>query len=217
MPIDIFDFWKKVKPTDRIHPDDKAVFARLGTKGHGFHLRTSPGCFMGPLRTAPVVLLYLSPGRGPAKNKRVSRAEIEWHKKNRSGRAPLISEKQHAGAFRWWTSRTKCFGKSPEELSTKVAVLNIGAYGSETFNDYGLLAALPSSRVALDWAQSVLFPKAEDGERVVICLRSAEYWGLRRGCQYGTGLFTPNVNRGGHMLKDNMRAKVISAVQKVLR
>jgi hypothetical protein len=93
---------------------------------------------------------------------------------------------------------------APEALCTKVAVLNIGAYHSKTFTDHGLLAALPSSRMTLDWAQSVLFPQAEEGKRAVICLRAAEFWGLERGRRYGEGLFVPNVNRSGYMHNDNL-------------
>jgi len=44
-------------------------------------------------------------------------------------------------------------------------VLNIGAYHSTAFADYQLLAALPSCRVSLDWAQGVLFPQAVKGDR----------------------------------------------------
>jgi hypothetical protein len=34
---------------------------------------------------------------------------------------------------------------------------------------YASLLALPSSRVSMEWAQSVLFPQAEAGRRIVIC------------------------------------------------
>ncbi len=65
MPTDIFDFWSQIGPKDRCHPADKEVFRRLGKEGHGFNLRGLPACYMGPLKSAPIVLLYLSPGRGP--------------------------------------------------------------------------------------------------------------------------------------------------------
>ena len=54
---------------------------------------------------------------------------------------------------------------------------------------------------------NVLFPQAEAGERVVICMRSAAYWGLETGRSYGKGLFAPHVTRSGHLRKnrDNRR------------
>jgi hypothetical protein len=59
---DIFKFWSRIERGAFIHPADKEVFARIDAKRHGFELNCLPGCFGGPLKTAPVVLLYLSPG-----------------------------------------------------------------------------------------------------------------------------------------------------------
>lgn len=211
MVIDIFDFWSHVAPDAHEHPDDRAVLDRVPK--HGFNLKLLPGCFMGPLRTAPVVLLFLSPGQSD--DDEPTPALKIWHAENRAGNEPLISAETHKSAHHWWTQRTKCFGESQEVISRNVAVLNIGAYHSKDFTDHGLLAALPSSRVALDWAQSVLFPQAEAGERVVICLRAARYWGLESGQLYKGGLFAPKVTRGGHMLKSDS-GPVISAVRRTL-
>jgi hypothetical protein len=58
----------------------------------------------------------------------------------------------------------------------KIAFLNVDAYHSEKFGDWHMLTALPSSRMALDWAQFELFGQAEEGKRVVVCLRSAQLW-----------------------------------------
>jgi hypothetical protein len=80
----------------------------------------------------------------------------------------------------WMASRTKSFG-SYEVVKDKIALFNIGAYHSKDVKSYAALTAIPSSRVSLDWAQSTLFPSAERGERVVICMRSASYWGLETG------------------------------------
>lgn len=46
---------------ETIHPLDRPVFSRLNDS-HGFDLRCLPANFGGKLRTAPIVLLYLSPG-----------------------------------------------------------------------------------------------------------------------------------------------------------
>jgi hypothetical protein len=88
-------------------------------------------------------------------------------------------------------SRTKNFGDY-ETVKNKIALLNIGAYHSADVRSFGSLLALPSSRVSLGWAQEVLFPDAEAGKRVVICMRSASCWGLERGRKYGKSLFAPD-------------------------
>src|SRR4051812_41470558 len=61
MASDLFKFWQQIGPADFIHPADAPTFRRL--KGqHGFNLDCLPLSFSGRLKTAPVVLLYLSPG-----------------------------------------------------------------------------------------------------------------------------------------------------------
>ncbi len=209
--MDIFEFWSSVHPKARMHPADEAVFKRVPK--HGFNLDALPGCFMGPLRTAPVVLLFLSPGLDEGDTP--TPALIEWNRRTRLGTEPLVSASVQAPTYRWWTKRTRFLGYDPEVLADKVAVLNIGAYHSRTFGDHGLLAALPSSRVSLDWTQSVLFPAAERGERAVICLRAAKYWGLEVGANYAGTLFAPQVTRGGHV-HVKKRQRIVSAVQRLL-
>ena len=211
MGTDIFHFWEQIAPDARTHPADDSVLGRMPS--HGFEVEHAlPGCFMGPLRTAPIVLLFLSPGLDDGDMP--TPALINWHVRNRSGLEPLISKEVHAPAYRWWTQRSQFLGTA-DELADKLAVLNIGAYHSKTFNDHGLLAALPSSRASLDWAQNVLFPDAESGKRVVICLRAAKYWGLESGVKYPGTLFAPKVTRGGHTLKEG-RDEIVAAVQKIL-
>ena len=208
---DIFEFWRAIPPDAHVHPSDEAIFDRVPR--HGFDLSLLPGCFMGPLRSAPVVLLFLSPGRGD--DDQPDPDLIDWHVRTRNGREPLVSASTHAGAYKWWTERTALFGE-PRELAGKVAILNIGAYHSKAFMDHGLLAALPSSRISLGWAQGTLFPSAERGEKVVICLRAARYWGLQAGkSDYAGTLFAPNVTRSGHMHKVE-RDRIVAAVRHVL-
>jgi len=214
MATDIFDFWSEVGPKDRVHPRDYRILSRVE---HGFDLRCLPGCFAGPLKTAPVVLLYLSPGFDDkdlvdATSKEGQRRYSE----TRKGLQPLPGPDEHYAAWRWWKARTGCFGEW-DELKSCIAILNIGAYHSRTFADAPLLAGLPSSRASLDWAQCVLFPQAEAGERVVVCLRTARFWGLAEGKKYGRALFAPKVTRGGHMLHDGtMRENVVAAVRKAI-
>jgi hypothetical protein len=118
--------------------------------------------------------------------------------------------------FKWLFSKTKCFGIDWKELWPHLAVLNICAYHSKRVKDTPLLAALPSCRVSIGWAQDVLFPQAEAGERVVICLRSAQFWGLKQGTQYGHSLCAPLATIGGYMKHSPMRERIIEAVKSVI-
>jgi hypothetical protein len=222
MTENIFRFWAKIKRHEKIHPADRDVFDRVGRRGHGLDLRCLPGCFGGPLRNAPVVLLFLSPGFGPQdlKDARTSQGQARYAEQ-RKGYLKLRARTEHPDGHKWLVSKTKAFGIEFEKLRRKIAVLNIGAYHSKEFKDYPLLAALPSSRVSLEWAQNKLFPQAIRGERVVICLRAAHFWGLAEGKTYGRSLFAPSVTRGGHMRKktrkqNKMRENICRAVQKAI-
>ncbi len=196
-----------------IHPADAHVFRRLG-QNHSFKLDCRPGPYGGPLKDAKVVLLFLSPGldAGDAVHG-ASPAGKKYYVDQRSGVAKLPSTTQHEAAQRWLAKVIKQFGLNYEEARSTVATLNIGAYKSTSFPDWHMLAALPSSRASLDWAQSVLFPQAEQGERVVVCLRSADYWGLGIGEPIGASLFRPQCTRGGFMYRDEMRDRISAAVR----
>jgi len=214
---DIFEFWSQIGPGDFVHPADKVAFERLGENSHGFKLRCLPGHFMGPLRTAAVVMLYMSPGYNE-KDEEFAKSEkgLEWHSRQRSGLANLPTDKSDPSS-KWWIERTDCFKAEVELRARNIAILNIGAYHSKEMKDVELLAALPSSRVSLDWAQEILFPQAESGERVVICARATKFWGLSQGHDYPGTLFAPPIVRGGHMKHGEYRARVIAAVQSALR
>jgi hypothetical protein len=207
---DIFEFWSRIKRGERIHPADKEVFRRIDAERHGFQLDCLPGCFAGPLKTAPIVLLYLSPGHSEATtNDAKTKTGKDHHFRTYRGDEPL----RDAGPGRKWVeSRTKNFG-SYESIKRNLAFLNIGAYHSKDVKDYASLLALPSSRVSLAWAQETLFPQAEAGERIVVCMRSAAYWGLETGRKYRGTLFAPSVNRGGHLLNGPDKTKIIDLVK----
>lgn len=220
MSTDIFDFWADVPGDARVHPADQPVLDRYGTldaPGHSLNLRCLPAPFGGPLRTARVVLLFLNPGLSPQDLEESDTPAAHTHYRlKREGFALLDGPDEHQAAWKWWSSRTKRFGDW-RELRDRVAFLNIVPYHSTDFDDAPLLSALPSSRMSIAWAQSILFPQAERGERVVVCLRSAQTWGLGRGMKHGEGLFAPATGRGGHMLQQDekliMRDEVVAAVR----
>jgi len=166
------------------------------------------------LRTAPIVLLFLNPGFVDFDLEHAqSIGGQDFYFRQRSGNSELPSKDEHPFAHKWWASRIKHLGVDETKASKNVAIVNISPYKSKGFSDYHMLAALPSSRACLNWAQSELFPSAKSKQRVVICLRSAAYWGL--GCASETGfLFIPEVNRGGFMSR-NMRPAIQKAISSV--
>jgi hypothetical protein len=214
MTDDIFRFWAQVGPRDRIHPLDRPVFDRVR---HNFNLECLPGCFAGPLRTARLVLLYLSPGISEFDLADAeSQVGQDRYMRQRSGDAPLPDRHDYPSAWDWWQSRLSVLGDL-ENLRSSIAFLNICAYHSKEFKDWPLLAALPSSRAALEWAQTALFREAIDGSRVVICLRAARYWGLsERDEPYGSCLFAPPVTRSGYMKKGSARERIIALAKERL-
>jgi hypothetical protein len=203
--VDIFEFWSKIGRGEKIHPADRSAFARMDAKRHGFRLDCLPAAFGGRLRDAPIVLLYLSPG--------FSQADLAAAKTN-EGKDFYVRRWQgyEPAATSWTRSPTKNFGDW-EIVRQKVAVLNIGAYHSTNVRSYASLLALPSSRVSMEWAQGVLFPEAEAGRRIVICMRSAPYWGLDPGRRYGKCLFAPRVNRSRYLIKDDDNQRLIKLVR----
>ena len=194
MTTDIFEFWSKIGRGQRIHPEDKRVFDRMDPERHGFQLDCLPGCFSGPLKTAKVVLLYLSPGYEDGEEKQADDEET----KDRYARRWTGNDELHS--HHWFMKRTRRFGDF-NILKREMAILNIGAYHSKDVQSYASMLALPSSRVTLDWAQNVLFDEAEKQKRIVICMRSAAYWGLETGKKYNGDLYAPMTVRSGHLLK----------------
>ena len=216
MKRDIFEFWSRIPDEACVHPADQAVLNRVP---HRFQTDCPPISFFGPLRTAPVVLLFLSPGHYPDFDGQhgCSKVGQAYYRSQRDGRGKLPSPDDHGPAHDWWTGIVNQFGVEPRSVVDQIAIFNIGAYHSSSFHDWHMLTALPSSRVALDWAQFVLFPEAEAGKRTVVCLRSARLWGLEKDECHGKALFAPLCTPGGKMHHGPMREQVIKAVRRALR
>ena len=219
--VSIFDYWAGVPGDARMHPDDKDVLAR---SDHGFELNCLPSNIDGKLKDAPLVLLFVNPGMDDADLKEADDPIAqEKYRGMRSGTRALRGEDDASRAYKWLAPLTKEFGPW-EDVQQKAAVLNIAAYHSKAFKSPHMLAALPSCRVCLDWAQTVLFPEAVAGERVVICLRAARFWGLRHQeaqrsqevRKFGTSLFAPLTLRNGQMREPAERAAVVAAARRAL-
>jgi hypothetical protein len=209
LSADIFEFWSQISRGENVHPADRKVFERMDPHKHGFRLDCLPSSFGGRLRDAPIVLLYLSPGFGKQDKVDAQKDEgKDYYVRRWKGYEPIRDIEGN-----WMWSRTRIFGDY-KAVRDKIALLNIGAYHSANVRSFASLLALPSSRVSLGWAQDVLFPEAEAGKRIVICMRSASYWGLEQGRKYkGTLLFAPKVNRGGYLHKNDENRRLVELVR----
>jgi len=116
----IFDFWNEAGAANKIHPRDAAVLSRVK---HGFDTECFPMPFMGPLKSAPVVLLFLNAGFC-AKDAEDGKTEDgrSRYVKLLEGLQPLPAPEEHEPAWRWWSRRTRDFGKW-RQLRDKVAIL----------------------------------------------------------------------------------------------
>jgi hypothetical protein len=207
---DIFQFWDSYSPPHWLHPEDRVV---LAWAQHGFNKRCLPTPFTGPLREALVTLLYLNPALSDSDNFEFESATGRLQRL--SGWEPLPGPDEHPEGWKFWSNRTKIFGDW-KQLRSKVAILQLCPYHSKSFDEWSLLPVLRSSRAAIEWANDVLFPQAEDGDRIVICLRSHKYWGLKRGQRYKQGLFAPATTMNGYIEKTEMRGTIINAVREIL-
>lgn len=206
----LIEFWRDVPGDATWHPADYDVLHRVN---HGFQLDCLPGPFNGRLKTAPIVLLALSPGYLPSDSVYAASAEgQDYYARSRNGDCDLPSAAEHEGSQGWSKRIIKQFGVDYDDARSKIAFVNMGAYKSKNFNDWPMLSALPSCRAALSWAQSDLFPQAEAGDRIVICLRSAKYWGLHEGV-FGESLFVPKFTRGGIMCHGPLRDHIVDRVR----
>jgi hypothetical protein len=135
-----------------------------------------------------------------------------------TGDAPLPAWKGNPAGRRWTEKRLGQFGLGYEGAASKVAFINLIAYRSrEGSKDIHMVDRLPSSRIVLDWARDTLFPEAEAGKRVVVCLYSARKWGLDPDRpQRGQALFAPKCNRQAFMHHGAMREKIGAAVRRAV-
>ena len=183
-----------------------------------FKLECLPGPFKGPLKTAKVVILALSAGYNQLYDPKHVRSTLgqDYRFRSRTGEYALPSADDHDSSANWSARIIRRFKLDYEAVRSKIAFLNIAPYKSKKFNDWPMLSALPSSRVALEFAQSSLFPEAQAGKKVVVCVRSARHWGLQRGYREGM-LFAPVCGQGGIMNLGDERDHIIEAVQNAVR
>ena len=210
---DIFDFWAEVPGHTRVHPADQKV---LNRSNHGFNLDCLPSNIDGKLKNARLVLLFVNPGMDHVDSEEAKTHEAQdKYVAMRSGTRPLRGPEDRTRAYKFTRAHTHSYGPW-DVIRENVAVLNIAAYHSKQFKSEHMLAALPSSRVCVEWVQRVLFPQAESGERVVLCLRAARFWGLGKLGRYGEGLFAPKTIYG-FLPKGPERNTIIDVVRRKLQ
>jgi hypothetical protein len=210
---DFLQFWAEAIPSLQVHPADAVM---LESNRHKFALDTLVGPFMGPVCTAPVVLLALNPGLvGGEEQAEANILEVrEQMAHNLGGEAPLPTFKTNPAGRKWTEGRLAQFAVRYEPAASKVAFVNLMPYRSRNgSDDISLSEHLKSCRQVKAWARDTLFPEAEAGRRVVVCLRSARLWGLEPGNQRGISLFAPKVTRGGFMHHNAMREAIGLAVR----
>ena len=213
---DFLQFWTKAIPNLHVHPDDAAELER---NHHALALDTLVGPFMGPVRTAPVVLLTLNPGfsTGEAREAAQIPAARESMANNLGGDAPLPAWVGNPSGREWTTRRLRQFGLGYEDAEARIAFINLIPYRSrEGAKDMRMADRLESSRMVRAWARDTLFPEAVAGERVVVCLRSAKQWGLVPDTKRGAALFAPKVTRGAFMEHVPMREEIGVAVRRAV-
>jgi len=123
--VDIFEFWSRIKRDEHIDPADKDVFGRMNPEKRGFELDCLPACFAGRLKTATVVLLYLSPGHDQAISDDAKAEETkDYYFRRYRGDEPF----RDTGLGKSWIeSRTKIFADYAT-IKKHFALFNIGAY-----------------------------------------------------------------------------------------
>jgi hypothetical protein len=219
---EFLQFWAKAIPSLQVHPDD--VYALNGNR-HTFELDALVGPWMGPLRTAPVVILTTN---GKTNPNGVERYEAtipsarEEMARNLQGHAPLPSFATNPGGRKWTAEKLAQFDNlSYEDAAPKVAFVNLMPYRSRDGRDKHMVKLLPSCRLLKAWARDTLFREAEAGKCVVVCLRAARDWGLMRGTQRGQSLFAPKTTPSAFMYYTEMcdmemRNRVVIAVRRAL-
>ncbi len=195
-----------------------------------FHLSLVPVPFAGALAEAEVFILALNPGLSPIDyygEYRVSdfRSRIEANLRQKipiSERPFLYLDPNycwHSG-FSWWESKFRdiatlladhkhegSYVGALDELSRRVAAIELVPYHSVSFRDHAAMARLPSAQHAREFVSDVVFPRVRDGNAVAVLTRQISGWQLPRCdserfvvASQGRGVTLSRRSRGGQAI-----------------
>ncbi len=190
-----------------------------------FHLSLLPVPYAGDLRRADIFVLLLNPGFNfvdyyAEYESRQFRSRLlqNLRQENHKAKFPFLyldpSFCWHSG-FVWWERKLREVGKilakqkyegsylaALEELSRRVAAIELVPYHSTSFGDHKLVElGLPSSVAAQSFVKGSLLPRAAAGEVTIIVTRRPRDWGLdtkrkRRGVVCYRGGLTRGASLG---------------------
>lgn len=220
--MDVFQLWHRDPQefqTDDgryIHPDDRAAIdGNLFFEYHKKYLNTFPSPFWGALRTAPLVLLFASPGNTQRLDEE-NAADASWRRRrcaSFNGTEPLTTPGLlHAEAERWICDQVRSLLELPPDADigktlAKIAIADLTAYRGAR-SEWHEVAFLRTTLAMRDWAQTTLFPQGKNNERIVIIHRARQWWGVPPGKAWSLGsLFAPETTRGGNLIGDCEVAK----------
>lgn len=156
--------------------------------------------YLGEVRHADIFILSLNPGFKPADYFAEycvpsfrERRKRNLHQKQKACRFPNMSLDP---AFSWhskyWLDKLRDLAtviadikydgqylKALEELSQRIAMLELVPYHSSAFSDHWAVNELASTNEVLKFARTELLSRAKDGRATVIVTRQTEAWSLR--------------------------------------
>ncbi len=134
----------------------------------------------------------------------------------------------HPG-FGYWHGKFKGFAKairkefectyqdSLKYLAERIACLELIPYHSENFSG-NVIKGLRSVEYMIEYAHSVLMPKADQGEAIIIVARGGKYWGMRQSknilvytrFESRAAHITPKTKKVGRLIAERLNLKSIT-------
>ena len=182
--------------------DDFIVSPRFGDfDDHRFHLSLLPVPYLGNIEKADIVVLALNPGFGftdyygesrvPAFRTRLEMSLRQSFKGIKFPFLGLAPEFCWHGGFSWWEKKLRevitliahdrfngSYLRALQDLSCRLACVELVPYHSGSFRAQSLVRKLPSSKAARRFVQDVLVPQARAGGKTIILTRQEAAWGL---------------------------------------
>ena len=124
------------------------------------------------------------------------------------------------GGFLWWhgklqgviealsKKRGKSFAEAREFLATKVASIELSPYHSTSFRNHDrLLENLHSVKLAREYVEKKLVPRAKSGKAIIIATRAVKHWNLPKHANIIC--YEGGHARGAHLTPNSQGGKAI--------